>query len=56
MIAALRADGTEVLDLLDVLRQASTQPYWEDIDGHPNAAGKRLIAWAVATHLSTGFR
>lgn len=44
--------GVDVLDLLDVLRGAPEQPYFEDLDGHPNAAGNRLIAATVAAHLT----
>ncbi len=40
--------GIPVLDLLPVLRDAPSQPYFENADGHPNDLGHRLIAEAVA--------
>jgi len=47
----LRGDGLNVLDALPVLHSALAQPYFEDVDGHPNALGHRLIAEAVAAKL-----
>lgn len=52
LAATFAADGIEVLDLLDVLRQSPAQTYPEDIDGHPNAVGNELIAQAVAARLA----
>jgi len=45
---ALHAAGIASLDLLPALRQSLAQPYFEDVDGHPNEAGHRVIAEAVA--------
>jgi len=56
LTATLVADGIEVLDLLDILRQSPAQPYPEDTDGHPNPLGNQVIAEAVATRLSAGTR
>jgi hypothetical protein len=47
----LRANRIDNIDVLPVLRRASAQPYFEDIDGHPNATGHRLIAEAVAAQI-----
>jgi lysophospholipase L1-like esterase len=48
----LAARGIEVLDLRDPLRAAGEQPYFEDLDGHPNVAGNRVIAARVAGRLA----
>ncbi len=56
LTARLRKQGVEILDLLDVLRNAKEQPYYEDVDGHPNPAGHRLIAAAVADVVASGRR
>lgn len=49
---ALRKQDVAVLDLLPALRDAPVQPYFENTDGHPNEAGHRLIANAIAGYLS----
>jgi len=38
------------VDLLQALRAAPTQPYFEDVDGHPNEAGHAIIAQVVANY------
>lgn len=48
LVASLQAQDIPYIDMLPVLRSADAQPYFEDVDGHPNAAGHRLIADAVA--------
>lgn len=48
LTSALRADAIAYVDMLPILRAAPIQPYFEDVDGHPNAEGHRLIAEAVA--------
>jgi len=48
----LRTHGVEVLDLLEIFRGAAEQPYHEDVDGHPNGAGYRLVAAVVAARLA----
>jgi hypothetical protein len=49
---ALRNHGIEMVDLLGRLRQAPSQPYYEDIDGHPNFVGNQVIEAAIAVHLA----
>ncbi len=39
--------GLPVLDLVDHLRHAQAQPYFEDADGHPNRLGHEVIARAI---------
>jgi lysophospholipase L1-like esterase len=51
LIAALEADGIAYVDTLPVLRAATDQPYFEDVDGHLNATGHRRIAEAVAARI-----
>jgi hypothetical protein len=48
LMATLEADGIAYVDTLPVLRAATEQPYFEDVDGHLNATGHRRIAEAVA--------
>jgi len=55
-ISDLRASGVKYLDALGALRAAPTQPYYEDVDGHPNETGQRIIAAAVAARLKEGGR
>lgn len=55
-ISDLRANRVKYLDVLDALRVAPTQPYYEDVDGHPNETGQRIIAAAVAARLKEGAR
>ncbi len=52
-VSDLRASGVKYLD---ALRAAPTQPYYEDVDGHPNETGQRIIATAVAARLKEGAR
>ena len=52
LIAQLRSHGVAYLDLLEALQSASAQPYPEDIDGHPNAIGYRIIASQIAAGLT----
>jgi lysophospholipase L1-like esterase len=40
--------GLEYVDVLESLRVGAVQPYFENADGHPNAAGHAIIAEAVA--------
>ena len=49
---ALRSRDIEMVDLLGRLRQAPSQPYYEDIDGHPNFVGNQVIEAAIAVHLA----
>ncbi len=49
---SLRAHGTDYLDVLDTFRAAPAQPYFEDVDGHPNEVGHHLVALAVAERLA----
>jgi lysophospholipase L1-like esterase len=56
IIETLRNDGISYLDLLSALRTADRQPYFENIDGHPNEVGHQVIAaevsrWLSSTHL-----
>lgn len=50
--SVLQARRIACVDLLPVLRDATVQPYFEDLDGHPNEAGHRLIAERVSTYLA----
>jgi SGNH hydrolase-like domain, acetyltransferase AlgX len=51
LLAMLDAAGIAYVDVLPILRAASSQPYFENIDAHPNATGHGLIAAAVADRL-----
>lgn len=51
LMARLATDRVDVLDTTPLLQAAPEQPYFEDIDGHPNASGHRLIAQAVAARV-----
>jgi hypothetical protein len=53
LIAALGRHGVAHVDLLEALRSAPSQTYMEDVDGHPNATGHRVIAEVVARHART---
>jgi len=44
LIADLEDLDVEDVDLLGPLRAAPAQPYFEDLDGHPSAAGHEAIA------------
>jgi hypothetical protein len=44
--------GLEYVDLLGALRGADAQPYFEDLDGHPNAVGHKAIAAALGQVLA----
>jgi lysophospholipase L1-like esterase len=48
LVRRLRDSGVDTLDLLPALRVATTQPYPESLDGHPNVAGHLIIAERVA--------
>ncbi len=52
LIHDLQAHGIDYVDGLEPLREAPAQPYFEDVDGHPNALGHRVIADALAQHLA----
>ena len=52
LTSEMRRNGIASLDLLDALRSSSVQPYFEDADSHPNAAGHRVIAARVAEYLA----
>ena len=54
LVADLRSHRIDYVDLLTALRTAPAQPYYEDVDGHPNAVGQRVIAATVAERLSEG--
>ena len=47
-ISDLNAAGIKSLDVLPALRAAPAQPYYENVDGHPNETGQRIVAGAVA--------
>jgi lysophospholipase L1-like esterase len=47
LVAALAAENIPYVDVLPSLRTAAAQTYFENIDGHPNAEGHRVIAEAV---------
>jgi hypothetical protein len=51
LMATLEADGIAYVDTLPVLRAATEQPYFEDVDGHLNATGHRRVAEAVAARI-----
>jgi hypothetical protein len=50
-IADLEARDIKYVDAWKPLKDASTQPYPEDIDGHPTAGGHRVIAEEVVRNL-----
>jgi lysophospholipase L1-like esterase len=54
VIAQLDASGVEFIDALPALREAAraTRLYAGGVDGHPNAAGYRILAQAVAERLA----
>lgn len=54
LIFHMRKHGIDFIDLLEPLKNASVQPYFENADGHPNAAGHQIIAQTIAAHLSQG--
>jgi hypothetical protein len=41
-------NGLKYIDVLPALRSLSRQPYFENIDGHPNAAGQAAIASSLS--------
>jgi SGNH hydrolase-like domain, acetyltransferase AlgX len=51
LISSLAAEGVDYLDLLEPMRGAPSQPYFENADGHPNAVGHRAMAAAVAANV-----
>jgi len=54
VVAHLRAAGVEYVDALPALRAAAraTRLYPGGVDGHPNAAGYRILARVVAERLA----
>ncbi|HXA96469.1 MAG TPA: SGNH/GDSL hydrolase family protein [Candidatus Dormibacteraeota bacterium] len=52
LIADLLARDIDHLDVLGHLQAAPAQPYYEDVDGHPNEVGHEIIAAAVAERLA----
>jgi hypothetical protein len=50
-VADLRASAVRYLDAREALSAALNQPYYEDVDGHPNETGHRIIAAAVAARV-----
>jgi GDSL-like Lipase/Acylhydrolase family len=52
LLRRLTGRGIETVDLLDVLRAAPEQPYYEDVDSHPNPAGYRVVAATIASRLA----
>jgi lysophospholipase L1-like esterase len=51
LLSSLAAEGVDYLDLLEPMRGAPSQPYFENADGHPNAVGHRAMAAAVAANV-----
>lgn len=49
----LESAGTQVLDLAVPLRAESENPYFEDVDGHPNPRGHAAIARALLERLGS---
>ena len=54
LIEDLEGLGVEYVDLLGALRGAPVQPYFEDLDGHPSAAGHETIASELGHLLERG--
>jgi hypothetical protein len=52
LVSYLREHDIDFVDLLEPLRKAPTQPYFENADGHPNAAGHQVIGREIAAYLS----
>lgn len=52
LVSYLREHAIDFVDLLEPLRKAPTQPYFENADGHPNAAGHQVIGREIAAYLS----
>jgi lysophospholipase L1-like esterase len=51
LTSALDAHGIGYVEALPALAAARRQPYFEDVDAHPNEEGHRLIAGAVSAAL-----
>jgi hypothetical protein len=51
LMSTLVNKDVEVVDLLDPLRQATRQPFYEDVDGHLNLAGNQVVEGVVAERL-----
>jgi hypothetical protein len=47
LTAVLVSHGIPHVDPLEALQSARVQPYFEDVDGHPNQAGHEIIATVV---------
>jgi lysophospholipase L1-like esterase len=54
LVQDMDARGIAYVDLLEALRAAAEQPYFEDADGHPNALGHGIIATEIARSLAPG--
>jgi len=52
LVAFFQANRIDFVDPSLALRTSAAQPYFEDVDGHPNAVGHAIIATAIADHLS----
>lgn len=50
--AELDRNGIDYVDVTSALRQTQTQPYPEDFDGHPTAAGHHIIGAEVAMRIA----
>jgi hypothetical protein len=48
LLEALAHEGVAAMDLRPALAEAMEQPYFENIDGHLNAAGHRVVARELA--------
>jgi hypothetical protein len=51
LMGTLNDQGIEVVDVLGPLRLAQAQPYYEDVDGHPNLVGNQVIEAAVVARV-----
>jgi len=51
LVAWLEDHHVEVLDVVPALVQSIAQPYFENVDGHPNEVGHQVIANAVTARL-----
>ena len=49
---AMDEHGIDYIDLLEPLRAARQQPFYEDMDGHFDVSGHALVGQAVADHLA----
>lgn len=51
MVQFFQDQGIKFIDLAPPLRNATTQPYFESADGHPNSIGQRIIAIELARYI-----